>query len=356
MVESAPKITEKRLSMGVALFFGGSSYEHEISIISAISLSKKLNVPMELIFISKDREFYSISRENFRANLFSSGKYKKEKKLEFIDGRFYKRGLFGKSPLEFELAINLVHGRDGEDGKIASMFDFFGIPYIGPRCEASVVSYNKLLTKQFAKSRGVEVLDYESIKRGQKPTIPLPLIVKPLRLGSSIGLGIAKENGELDYALDVGFEYDNELLIEPFIENIQEYNLAGYKGEEFRFSIIEEVKKEGHLDFDKKYLDFGRSEGPKEAELDSKLRSAMEESFKKIYENCFEGSIIRCDFFVHNQKVYLNEINPVPGSLANYLFPDIQSCIAELSSHLPSEKKIDVEYLYINKINSSKGK
>ncbi len=342
--------------MSIALFFGGSSYEHEISIVSAVSLSKKLSIPLQLLFIDKNREFYLIDQNNFNAKLFSSGKYKKEKRVEFKDGGFYTKGLFGASRIEFELAINLVHGRDGEDGKLASIFDFFGIPYIGPRLEASAISFDKLLTKHYAKERGVAVLDFESLRRGQKPSLPLPLIVKPARLGSSIGLGIAKEISELDYALDVAYEFDSELLVEPYIENIKEYNLAGYKGEEFRFSIIEEPKKEGHLDFDKKYLDFGRSETIAQAQLPKEIQEGIKEAFKKLYENMFEGAIIRCDFFVHEGKIYLNEINPIPGSLANYLFEDIQSAVVEIAKYLPSEKKIDVGYLYIDKINSAKGK
>lgn len=335
------------------------SFEHEISVVSAITLKKVLEgFDLSFIFVSSDREFYLVEAANMKSTYFSRGDYKKAKKLSLGKGGFASTSLFGKTPVALDCIINLIHGADGEDGKMAALFDFYGVPYIGPGIEASVLSFNKLYTKLYAKELGVKTVEYQVIRRGEeaKPAFDFPIIVKPLRLGSSIGVSIVKEAGELEYALDVAFEFDNEVLIEPFIRNVREYNLAGYRAGEFHLSIVENPQKEEFLDFDKKYLDFSRSEKPKSADIGAELEVAMQEAFKSIYGELFDGSLIRCDFFVIDDEVYLNEINPIPGSMANYLFGDFKAAIMQLSDKLPRKRKITVDYMYINKIQSSKGK
>ena len=343
--------------MNFAILFGGMSYEHEISIVSAIALKKVLRSPTQFIFCDAAREFYLIPAEKMRSKLFSSGDYRKETKLMLRNGGFYRKALMKEKPVLFDVLINLIHGGDGEDGKMASLLTFFGIPFIGPRLEASVLSFNKEFTKWYATSCGVDVLDYEVLRRGSYDVkTPYPYIVKPLRLGSSIGVSIVREEKERDYALDVAYEFDDAVLIEPFVEGVKEYNLAGCKAEDFIFSIIEEPQKEQFLDFEKKYLDFSRTAGVQEASVDETLRKALHEAFKRIYEPLFDGALIRCDFFVIDDRIYLNEINPIPGSYANYLFEDFDAVISALAKHLPKETNIPVEYTYIHSIQQAKGK
>jgi len=110
------------------------------------------------------------------------------------------------------------------------------------------------------------------------------------------------------------------------------------------------------LDFDKKYLDFSRTGDVGRAAIDEALEAALKETFATLYEGMFEGALIRCDFFVVDGKVLLNEINPIPGSMANYLFDDFQACIADLLGHLPPQRRPRVEYRYIHSIHAAKGK
>jgi D-alanine-D-alanine ligase len=181
------------------------------------------------------------------------------------------------------------------------------------------------------------------------------VIIKPVRLGSSIGISIVKSVDDLDYALDTAFEFDNQVLIEPFIKGVLEYNQAGCKTSEFELSIVEEPNKEEFLDFEKKYLDFSRSATVTDADISAELKTDIKESFKKVYANIFEGSIIRCDFFVVDGEVLLNEINPIPGSMGNYLFEDFEGMVGRLISKLPKESTIKIDYSYINSIQSAKG-
>ena len=345
--------------MNIAILFGGSSFEHEISIVSAITMKKVLkNTTLIYIFVDSDREFYLIDTNKINSKLFSSGEYKKSKQLTLKKGGFFIDSMFGSKEISFDVALNLIHGRDGEDGKVSSMMEFYGISFISPRTEASALSYNKLYTKFLAESLGVKTVAYEHLSKNGNREISMdyPVIIKPVRLGSSIGVSIAKETSELDYALDVAFEFDSDVIVEPFIEGVKEYNQAGCYTEEWELSIIEEPHKEEFLDFEKKYMDFSRDSQVLSADISEELTIKIQESFKKIYHPLFLGSIIRCDFFVVDNEVLLNEINPIPGSMANYLFPDFESMIRRLSKHLPQEQNIIIDYTYIHSIQSAKGK
>ncbi len=344
--------------MDIVILFGGSSYEHEISIVSAITVKKVLkSFNLSFIFCDVNRDFYLIDSKDMKSNYFANGDYKKAKKLTLIENGFATIGFFGLKRQDLGVILNLIHGRDGEDGKIASLLEFNKLDYISPRVDASVLSYNKLYTKLYAKSVGVDFVPYTLLNSTDSRDINLeyPVIIKPVRLGSSIGVSIVKEQSELDYALDVAFEFDNQVIIEPFIDGVLEYNQAGCKTDKFELSIIEEPNKEEFLDFDKKYLDFSRDGKVEDANIDKELKANIQDSFKRVYGTLFEGAIIRCDFFVVDGKVLLNEINPIPGSMANYLFEDFSSMVERLSNNLPEEQEIKIDYQYINSIQSAKG-
>ncbi len=344
--------------MKIAVVFGASSYEHEISIVSSIAMKEVLNNELVYIFCDQNREFYEIPSKIIKSKLFSSGEYKKCDKLTIATHGFYKKSFMGQKELAFDVVLNLTHGGDGEDGVLASLFEFYKIPFIGPRVEACSVSSHKFLTKGYAQSVGVKTIDYTFFNKGDKIEVQeFPVIIKPVRLGSSIGVSIVKSQEELEYACDVAFEFDNAIIIEPFISGVKEYNLAGAKIDgEFQFSIIEEPQKAEFLDFDKKYLDFSRTSKALKADICMELHLKIEDAFKKLYNTLFEGSLIRCDFFVIDDEVYINEINSIPGSMANYLFDDFNSLLNSLAKNLPSKKAIKINYEYVNKIQSSKGK
>ena len=345
--------------MKLAILFGGASYEHEISIVSAITVKEKLhNFELHFIFCDQDHRFYKVDDKAMVAKTFATGAHKKLPQLSLENGAFNQKKMFGSERMEMSV-LNLIHGADGEDGTIASLLDFFDIAYIGPRPSASVFSYDKQHTKWFAEAVGVKTVAYESLNVNDKREIktPLPYIIKPARLGSSIGVSVVKEASAMEYALDVAFEFDDNLIIEPFIDGVKEYNLAGYRANGgIHFSIVEEPQKNEFLDFDKKYLDFSRSSAVSEAAIDAQLVNKLEKTFDTIYTNMFEGALIRCDFFVVDGEVLLNEINPIPGSMANYLFSDFEHVINALLANLPQQRRPHVNYNYIHSINQAKGK
>ncbi len=345
--------------MKLAILFGGQSFEHEISIVSATTLKEKLSdFELTFIFCDQDHTLYWIDATKMKAQTFSSGAYTKEPLLEVTRGGFIRKKRFGSETLQMPV-LNLIHGSDGEDGTIAGLLDFYNIAYIGPRRDASVFSFDKRYTKYLAKALGVKVLDCEVLHKGGSRDVstPFPFIVKPSRLGSSIGVSIVRHADALDYALDVAFEFDESVIIEPFIEGVKEYNLAGFRAQgAMHYSIVEEPQKSEFLDFDKKYLDFSRSATVNEADLDASSVRALQENFATIYGSMFQGALIRCDFFLIDGEIYLNEINPIPGSMANYLFNDFSKAITQLLGDLPPGNKIHVNYQYIHTISAAKGK
>lgn len=345
--------------MKLTILFGGASFEHEISIVSAITLKQKLTqFELTFVFCDQDHMFYLVEASKMKAVTFSKGEHKKMPKLSLVNGAFAQKGLFSSSEYGGTV-LNLIHGADGEDGSIAALLDFYSIKYIGPRIDASVFSYDKRYTKWLCNARGVKALQHEelNLKEHSNITLPYPIIVKPARLGSSIGVSVVKDESKLDYALDSAFEFDSSVIVEPFLDGVKEYNLAGFRAnEKFYFSIVEEPQKEEFLDFEKKYMDFSRSEQVLKAEVSKELESKLRANFEKVYKNLFEGALIRCDFFVVNNEVYLNEINPIPGSMANYLFDDFQGSLEILINSLSHAKRAKVNYDYIHSISRAKGK
>jgi len=343
----------------LAILFGGASFEHEISIVSAVTLKEKLTgFDLHFIFCDQDHRFYLIESDKMKAKLFASDDYKKMPQLDLgVDGFSYKKR-FNTVSLKMPF-LNLIHGADGEDGTVSALLDFYKIRYIGPRPAAAVLSYDKRYTKWLAHSLGVKTVAYEmlSSRELRDITIPPPFIIKPSRLGSSIGVSVVHDEDEIDYALDVAFEFDDTVIIEPFIKGVKEFNLAGYRNAEgMVYSIVEEPKKNEFLDFEKKYLDFSRTSSVNEASLDDIVLKRLRHAFERIYKNHFEGALIRCDFFLINNEVYLNEINPVPGSMANYLFSNFEHVVTDLLNNLPAKKMPRVDYRYIHSINAAKGK
>ena len=345
--------------MKLTILFGGASFEHEISIVSAITLKEKLTTfDLNFVFCDGDHQFYLIDPAKMKATTFSKGEHKKQPLLTLTNGAFSQKSMFGSKEYA-DVVLNLIHGGDGEDGTIAALLDFYSIKYIGPRKEACTFSYDKRFTKYLCEAINVKSVKYEVFYKNEQKNLDLefPVIVKPATLGSSIGVSIVKEESEFDYALDTAFEYDSVVLVEPFIEGVKEYNLAGFSADnKINFSIVEEPQKEEFLDFEKKYMDFSRSESVSKAEIEEELINKLKTNFEKVYRGLFEGALIRCDFFVVNGEVLLNEINPIPGSMANYLFEDFEDSLTLLANALPHKKRAKISYDYIHSISQAKGK
>lgn len=327
--------------MRLGILFGGASYEHEISIITAYQLKKKIEKEYEihLVYVSLDGKFYNADK--MRLNDFKLSQYKKLKKLKL-------------DKLKLDVIVGAMHGENGEDGLACAFAKIHGIKYLGCDLFAGSLSLDKYRSYLYLAKNGVKMVKtmgytYEDYLKNKK--IPyMPCIIKPVYGGSSIGIVIAKTKEELPDKLNEAFGYSKEVIIEPYYESLEEYNLAL---NETTFSELEQIhKRDDIFSFENKYSDSFKVvhqnivEHPKYEDFCKVAR--------KTYDLIHARGIIRIDFFLINDEIYVNEINTTPGALAMYLFSDfsevfhdsLKICLQEKSKTYPNS-----HFLLKNNIN-----
>ncbi len=336
-----------KIKLGV--IFGGESVEHEISVISAIQAMKALDeekyeiVP---IYISKDREWYTgdlLKDIDLYKDFDNLKKYAKNVVLYNKEGSFVlqsKKG-FKKIVNEIDLVLPVMHGTNGEDGSIQGFLNMIGLPYAESNLYAATIGQDKVFQKQILQSEGLPVTEYmwffdneyledfNSIKKRVKE-IGYPVIIKPSRLGSSIGIKIAKNEDSLKTAIDEAIRYDDKILVEKMISNLVELNCAviGNK-EQVETSLIEEVLSTDELlSYKDKYIGEKKTKGMLStnriipAEISKKTEKEIYELSQKTFRSLNFSGVVRIDFLMDNKtnKIYINEVNTIPGSLSFYLW------------------------------------
>ncbi len=320
--------------LNIAVVFGGKSVEHDISVITGTltlnTLDKTKYNPIP-IFIDKDGLWWTAKEKTLKG--FSNFNTKKGSRVTFKIGEDILYKIKGKKVNIFckiDCVINCTHGYNGEDGTISGLIKLCNIPLASPNEFCSSFSMDKEYTKIVLKGLGVKTLDYKvlyrqdffkdklsSIKSLNK--LEYPIIIKPARLGSSIGIGIAKDFKELVLVCEKCFNYDDKLLIEPLIEDFTEINCAVYKGKSLYVSELEKpISTKNILSFEDKYE--GKAEKEFPAKIDKELYDKIRQTSAKIYTALNFSGVIRIDYIIKDSVVYLNEINSIPGSMAYYLF------------------------------------
>lgn len=348
------------MKIKVGVFFGGISVEHEVSVISAlqaVASMDKEKYEIIPVYIAKDGFMYSgdelLSIENFKKGIEPI--LKKVKKVTLS-----KKGLlFKKKLIPLDVAFPIVHGTNCEDGSLQGMFEICQIPYVGCDVLASSVGMDKSVFKAVMQSAGLPVIpgvtintrEYfantdEIIERIEK--LGYPLIVKPANLGSSVGVRKASDIDALKDAIEYAASFSDKLLIEKAIEAIREINCSVLGDEEGAIpSVLEEPYTSGDiLDYADKYLSGNKgakgmaSLGRKiPAELTPKKTEEIQSLAVKAFMALGGSGVSRIDFIMdsaNKNKVYINEINTIPGSLSFYLWDktdlDYKSLIDRLIS------------------------
>ena len=350
----------------VGVFFGGKSTEHEISCISANQAIHALDsdkYDVLPIYISKDNEFY-IGDELFDlanySSFISNPSSVLEKVMIYKDGNNVKvrpmKGVF-KKERTIDVAFPIVHGTNVEDGSLAGFLQMLDIPYTSCDVLGGAVGQDKTVMKDIFKAEGIPMVDYfvvynadfedayeDYFKKAKK--IGFPLIAKPANLGSSIGIEVIKTEEEFEEKISECLKYDFKVVVEKMIANLKEVNISIIGGDEkAKCSAIEEVTN-GFLDFDKKYQPGSGSKGAKKGvkvpaakgaskgmastvrKVPAELKEGQKEEIEKIALKVFRAlnsfGCVRIDFMIDNDtdKVYCNEINTIPGSLAFYLWKE----------------------------------
>lgn len=310
----------------IAIIFGGDSYENEISTITAFFVNNAcfLRYKIYPIFI-KNNEFFlcknSINLEKIA--IFS--------KKDFTPVLFCKKGFvyYGtKKKVELDCVVNCCHGGDGENGALAGLFSCLTIPHTAADVFGSALFMDKGYTKVFLQENGLPYLPYRILKGELNESIGAelgyPLIVKPARLGSSIGIGLASDTDKLRENYVFATHFDDKILVEKALTNFCELNCAAYLlSGEVIVSEVEEINNRSAVyDFGTKYLhdDAERSIPPRTVP-EFFVNKAMEYT-KIIYEQADLKGVIRVDYLFDRdeERLFVNEINVIPGSLAFYLF------------------------------------
>lgn len=346
------KKSEKRKT--VAVLFGGPSFEHEISVLTGVfvlNILKRREYDLLPVYIDPKGDFYT-APEMFDIGSFSGQKPSSFTKILFVRGTVCRFGKKLKPIARVDCAFNCCHGGWGEGGGVAALMRIYDIPLASPDAALSGVFMDKLLSKPLIAGMGIPFVRYTAMEEGDflrdkekeaarvEQTLGFPVIVKPARLGSSIGVSVARDREELIAAAELGFAFDERLLAEEYLSDKRDVNCAAYAaGGEIYISECEEpLSKEEILSFREKYLAGGktrRSAFP--AVLPQGVAEKIKEYTRRIYKELHFSGMVRADYLVSGEKVYFSEMNTVPGSLSYYLFTEKFSAAGKLFSSLIEE-------------------
>jgi D-alanine-D-alanine ligase len=228
-------------------------------------------------------------------------------------------------PDDVDLAFIAIHGTFGEDGQIQKILERRGIAYTGDDANASEIAWDKVRTKEKFREHGVETPPWEVIHAGQQPTIPLPIVVKPSREGSTVGIVIVKNENELQSAIAEASKYDRELLIEKFVSG-RELTI-GILGDQ-ALPIIEIIAKGGFYDFNNKYPFLNPQAGGGATHVcPAKLAAEKTGDLRQLALRAFRAAGLlvyaRVDAILTDSgKPYILEINTIPGMTEASLLPE----------------------------------
>lgn len=377
------------MKIKVGVFFGGASVEHEISVITmnqAISSLDPEKYEIVPIYIAKNGVMYTgddlLDLYSFRDMDVLLKRCYKVAVINDGEGVKVVRNpapLIGKRVLNtIDVAFPIVHGTNCEDGTIAGFVTLLGIPYVGPDIMASSIGMDKILQKKVLRESGIPVVDFvsfysiEYIKDEEKilneieEKLDYPVIVKPGNLGSSVGIKKAKNKAELEEAIEFAMEFADRIIVEKAVENLKEINCSVIGNlTESETSVCEEpFFSDEILSYADKYIGDGKTKGgtiagkgtsikfdsPKTSgakngnnefsnkKIPADISKEKTEEIQKLSKEVFKvlgcSGVARVDFLIDTKedKVYVNEINTIPGALSFYLWE---------ATGKPFEKELD---------------
>ena len=319
----------------LGIIYGGISTEHDISVMSAKSIIENL-----------DKEKYEIHEIyiNEYGKWFQKSNGEKEEINNLV---WYLKDL--------DVVFPVLHGLGGEDGTIQGMFEMLKIPYVGCGVFASGIGMDKVYTKAIFEKAGIEQVPYMYIKKNENGyviinekfeeedfkiekisnKIKFPMFVKPSNSGSSIGVKKATNNSELKMAIEHAAEYDNKILVEQGI-SAREIECAILEDKEIIASTVGEIiSAEGFYSFDAKY-NIPESKTIIPAEIEEKQIEEIRKIAIKAFKAIDGKGLARVDFFIEKEtnKIYLNEINTMPGFTKISMYPKLFEAVGITYSEL----------------------
>lgn len=341
--------------INLAVFFGSRSVEHEVSIITAVQamaiLREDTNLKVLPIYIDKLGDWYT-GDELFDIDNFKNipSLINKVQKINLI--REESKTYMVCSPIKsigtgildrVDMAFPIVHGTYGEDGSLQGMFEHLQLPYVGCNVLAASTTMDKITSKLILQSSGVSVVDgiwfttddwlnnYGEKMNLAESKLGFPMIVKPADTGSSVGVTIVKNMKELEDGVNFVRRFTNRILIEKLVQQMREINISVLGDcESLELSVCEEpILSSEFLSYDDKYSSGGgKSKGMSSAkrEIPAKLSDEQRITIEKMAAKAFTvldcSGVVRIDLMIEGTsgKIYINEFNTIPGSLAFYLW------------------------------------
>jgi len=334
----------------IGVFFGSRSPEHDVSIITGqliISGLKKCGYNVIPVYIDKKGKWYSDARLA-SMKFFTQNPTDLDKKLESFNidfnkstGKIVKQSGFLKGNVVFDIAFPAFHGQNGEDGTFQGLCEILNVPYVGCDVTSSAITMDKVLTKMIYKANNIPTVDFVYFNLNewrvnkknviqQIKSLGWPVIIKPARLGSSIGISKAKDQKELEFAIEVALHYDEKVIVEKAVENLMDVTCCLIGNDSPTPSLLQEsVFSSGFFSYEDKYLKGGGAQTGNAtqsiiipARLNSKVTKEIQDAAVKAYQVLGCSGIARVDFLYDKttKKWYANEVNTLPGTLYHHLW------------------------------------
>lgn len=359
------KYVQVSMKKNIIVIFGGKTTEHDISILSAMQVIEALDkqkYQIYPIYITKQSKWF-YGKKLFTIDAFKNFNTKNLKEVAILPSSdmLYIKKIGGFKPfLKIDCAFIIMHGLNGEDGSLQGLMELANIPYSSSGILASCVGIDKNIQKQMFENFNIPIVPYlfltraEYEKLGNKIKLEkliFPVIVKPNRLGSSIGISVCRNQKQLNDALKLAFKFDDSVVIEKMIKKMKEINISvlGYKDDVLLSTTEQPITNHQMLTFTDKYCSGAKSKttGSKStsvkektintsgvkngmqslsrivpANIDEKTKQLVETYAKQIFLGLKCKGVIRIDFIFDETKkvLYVNEVNTIPGSLAFYLW------------------------------------
>lgn len=299
----------------VLILFGGNSFEHEISCMSVNFVKNNIDTKIfdyELVGIDKNNNWFIVDKKslidiNWKKNIIN--------KIDNIIKHIKK----------FDIVFPVIHGNTCEDGKLQSLFELYNIKYVGCNSYSSLVCYDKLLTKLILEKYNIPQVPYIIYTdKTDINKIEYPVIIKPCKCGSSIGINIAKSKKELIKDIKIAKKYDNNILIEKYLKQNRELECAVL---EKRNKLI--ISNIGEILTNDSWYDFNSKYETKTDTIISDIDDSVKKEIKKYSKEIFKilkcKNLSRIDFLydTKEKKLYFNEINTIPGFTEISMYPKL---------------------------------
>jgi D-alanine-D-alanine ligase len=316
----------------VGVLFGGKSTEHHISVISAKNVYKNIDRTLYdpyLMYIDPVGKWYMIREEQFLAEYIRPDDDQGIRiDMQTNPVGFYMKGA-NRSFLP-DVIFPILHGKNGEDGNMQGFLNILNIPFVGPDMFASAAAMDKEMTKKLLEAVNIRGAKYYCLRKHEQEKINFqsifknlgfPMVIKPSRAGSSVGLSKASNEQEFHAAVELAFRYDTKIIVEEYIKG-REIECAVLGNEEPIASVTGEIITEFY-DYEAKYLSEEKAKLQAPAKIDKATEDKIRDIAVKAYKALDCEGMSRIDFFLTADDVIVNEINTIPGFTNISMYPKL---------------------------------